>query len=79
MKINKLNKQTIKYGFFNGVFFAVGMALFEYYGNDGFNIWTFFFRLFFFGFFMGLFFRLSLKNKLNSEKDKTEMDNKSEN
>ena len=79
MKINKLNRQTIKYGFYNGIFFAIGMALFDYFGEDAFNIWKFIFNLVFFGLSMGLIFRPTFRNKLNGEKNKTEKNNNSEN
>ncbi|WP_240032184.1 hypothetical protein [Psychroflexus aestuariivivens] len=73
-----MNRQTIKYGFYSGIFFAIGMALFDYFDREGFNFWKFIFNLFFFGFFMGLVFRPTFRNKLNRE-DKTEMENNSEN
>ncbi|SHF05531.1 hypothetical protein SAMN05444278_1353 [Psychroflexus salarius] len=84
MKINKLNKQTIKYGFLNGSFFAIGMALFDYFGQNDFNIWKFIFNLVFFGLFMSLIFRPNSRNKLNKENSitvnkKTEMENHTEN
>lgn len=79
MKISELNRQTIKHGFYNGVFFAIGMALFDYFGHADFNIWKFIFNLFFFGFFMGLFFRPTFRNKLKEKKNETEKNDNSEN
>ena len=84
MKMSELNRQTLKYGFYNGIFFAIGMALFDYFGQDDFNIWKFIFNLVFFGFFMGLVFRPTFRNKLNKENNgvenkKPELNNDTEN
>ncbi len=61
--MNKLNRKTIKHGFYSGFFYAIGMALFDYLGHQDFNLWKFIFGLLFFGFFTGLLIRPSLRKK----------------
>ncbi|TXK71214.1 hypothetical protein FT993_09820 [Mesonia sp. HuA40] len=71
--MSKLNRKTIKYGFYSGVFYASGMALFDYLEYKDFNLWKFifgflFFGFLFFGFFTGLLIRPSLRKKFSEEK-----------
>ena len=70
MKMSKLNRKTIKYGFYSGVFYASGMALFDYLEYKDFNLWKFIFGFLFFGFFTGLLFRPTLRKKINSAQKK---------
>ncbi len=68
MKMSKLNRKTIKHGFYSGFFYASAMALFDYLGHKDFNLWKFIFCFLFFGFFSGLLFRPTLKKKQQSKK-----------
>ena len=57
-------KTMTKIGLINGVFFALSMAIFDYFNDDSFSILKFIIHFVIFGFFMALSFRYKYtKNK----------------
>ena len=62
-----MNKQTIKSSFLGGIIFAGLMAVDNYYGGDGFNIWKFLIHSLGFGIISGLLMTYNQK-QLDKEK-----------
>jgi positive regulator of sigma E activity len=56
-------KSIVKIGLGNGFFFAVFMAVFDYFSGDSFSILKFIFHFTLFGFFMALSFRYKYTKK----------------
>ena len=62
-------KAIIKGGLFGGIGYALGMAGFDYYDGESFNVWEFIFNSSFFGIFMGLMTHYNLKKQSEKEKN----------
>jgi len=60
-------KKTLKSGIFAGIGFGIITAGIDYFDGDGFELWKFVFKVFFFGLFMGIYFNYSLKKKSEKE------------
>jgi len=62
-------KAIIKGGLFGGIGYALGMAGFDYYDGESFNVWEFIFNSSFFGISMGLMTHYNLKKQSEKEKN----------
>ncbi len=56
-------KTRLIFGICSGLFFATGMAVFDYFNYEPFSLPQFIFYMFFFGLFMALAFKYKVKKE----------------
>ena len=65
-------KSIITGGLFGGIFYALGMAGFDFVDGESFHVWKFIFHASFFGIFMGILTKYNLKKQKGKENKETE-------
>ena len=71
MRVNKLNKKTIKHSLFAGSIYATGLALLDFIGQREFDFWKYIFNFIFMGVSLG-FLVIRPSFKIHKGKSKQE-------